>query len=349
MKVYLKHIIDLETSLYKQIEVYKTAKKNLVLQKPVLDYPDKPKYEADKLEKPKEPIAIKADASRDEYNRTGGVAGLFFMIFFGVIGIVCLLRDNFLISFLGSISCVIATAMGYMGWQFFSSYFNEKKSIELSKAEYPQKVALYEKELEEYNAKMSDLKEKYIAEENEFKEVKRKAEEEYTKKLEIAKSNYEIGKNTIAQLKTSSGQTKDALGKLYSSDIIFPKYRNLIAMCTIYEYFASGRVSELEGPNGAYNLYESELRQNLIINNLDKISNQLDLIKDNQYTLYKAIGQTNKILGKISKEVTQISKTAELISEDVHSIAKTSYISACYSKAIAENTEALKYIALING
>jgi hypothetical protein len=55
------------------------------------------------------------------------------------------------------------------------------------------------------------------------------------------------------------------------------------------EYLDSGRCSALEGPDGAYNLYESELRQNYIISKLDTIINQLDMIRENQYYLYTAM------------------------------------------------------------
>ena len=39
----------------------------------------------------------------------------------------------------------------------------------------------------------------------------------------------------------------------------------MTAMCTMYEYFVTGRCDKLSGADGAYNLYETEVRQNIII------------------------------------------------------------------------------------
>lgn len=105
-----------------------------------------------------------------------------------------------------------------------------------------------------------------------------------------------IAKGERYKLFESLSETRNVLSRLYESNIIYPKYRNMVAMCSIYEYFATGRCTELTGPNGAYNLYESELRQNTIINKLDTIINQLEAIKNNQYMLYTEMVKTNGML-----------------------------------------------------
>jgi hypothetical protein len=79
------------------------------------------------------------------------------------------------------------------------------------------------------------------------------------------------------------------LDDLYNQNIIFPKYRHFVEVHQMAEYLDSGRCSALEGPDGAYNLYESELRQNYIISKLDTIINQLDMIRENQYYIYTAM------------------------------------------------------------
>lgn len=88
-------------------------------------------------------------------------------------------------------------------------------------------------------------------------------------------------------------ETTSILNKYYDTDIIFPKYRNLVALCSIYEYFLSGRCSKLTGHGGAYDTYEYDARMNLIIVKLDEIINQLETIKNNQYMLYDAIQEGN--------------------------------------------------------
>ena len=129
---------------------------------------------------------------------------------------------------------------------------------------------------------------------------------------------------------TSFLETKDELEKIYSYDIVYPKYRNFIAMCTIYEYYESQRCDMLIGHEGAYNIYENELRQNIIIGMLDQINTRLDVIERNQHVLAEAIRDTNYRLGALERQVEQVQLTAE---------------SAEYSaKVAADNT---KYIACL--
>ena len=185
--------------------------------------------------------------------------------------------------------------------------------------------------MEENEKDYKDRLEKY--------EVKRvKVEEEYNEQIKA----YHIAESALKQLDKPLSETQQILEKLYSADIIFPKYRNMVAMCTIYEYFAAGRCTELNGADGAYNLYESELRQNLIINRLDTIIEQLDAIKVNQYTLYTELKKTNEILVGISSDMKELTSTIHRIEDAVH-------ITAYCAQVTAQNTEALKYIALING
>ena len=167
------------------------------------------------------------------------------------------------------------------------------------------------------------------------------ADNEYKERRKLADRNFAAAKEAVSLLDSPIEATKRALEQLYAHDIIFPKYRDLVAMCTMYEYFAAGRCTELTGPNGAYNLYEAELRQNLIINRLDTIISNLEQIRQNQYMLYQEMKTTNTILDNISSDVKQILKSTQ-------EIAEASKITAYCSQVTAQNTEALKYIALIN-
>jgi hypothetical protein len=96
---------------------------------------------------------------------------------------------------------------------------------------------------------------------------------------------------------------KERLEGLYRKDIIFPKYRNFIAINQIAEYIDSGRCTELEGPNGAYNLFESELRQNIIIDKLETVINQLEQIKQNQFYIYQAMRDTRNAIDNMNISV----------------------------------------------
>lgn len=121
-----------------------------------------------------------------------------------------------------------------------------------------------------------------------------------------------------------------ALKNLYEEGIIYPKYQNLVAVSTIYEYLASGRCDRLEGPNGAYNLYEMELRQNIVIGQLSTITEHLEQIKENQYTLYYEIQSANN-------------NSASMLS----SIGDDVKFSAYQNAATAKNVETMRYISMM--
>lgn len=87
--------------------------------------------------------------------------------------------------------------------------------------------------------------------------------------------------------------SKKNLQQIYDMNIIFPKYRNLIAICSIHEYISSQRCFSLEGYEGAYNIYETEVRFDRVITQLDKVLSLLDKIKETQFTLYEVLTDNN--------------------------------------------------------
>ena len=140
---------------------------------------------------------------------------------------------------------------------------------------------------------------------------------------------------------------ENTLEKLYSLNIIFPKYRSFACVATLLEYLQSGRCEELTGPDGAYNLYESELRSDLIITKLDNIERKLDQVIANQHTLYYAINQANKRLDKITTQLDKSLTLQKTIAANTAVTAVNTAVTATCTAAIAANTEALKYIALV--
>lgn len=148
------------------------------------------------------------------------------------------------------------------------------------------------KKLEEYKVQFDNfIEEKRLI--NEKYEIEM---HQYEEKLKIYNSETQNEVNKIQDLKN---RLRTNLDKLYNFNIIYPKYRNFVAVATIYEYLESGRCDKLEGPSGAYNLYEGELRANVIIDSLSKIVSDLNQIKKTQYALYECLGKTNKLLKEI--------------------------------------------------
>lgn len=159
----------------------------------------------------------------------------------------------------------------------------------------------------------------------------------------IAKDNEQLNRNKKAMYeylienqestKSVYENTERILKQYYDRNILFPKYRNLIAVSSIYEYLQSGRCSTLEGYEGAYNIFENELRLNLIVTKLDDIIYRLDSIRDNQYMLYDAINRGNH--------------TSEKLFQSLEKIGDNSAVSAYNSSINAQNTEFLKWVEFL--
>lgn len=141
----------------------------------------------------------------------------------------------------------------------------------------------------------------------------------------------------LAVIKGSYSRTKSVLEKYYQKNILYAKYRNLLAVSSIYEYLSSGRATCLEGHEGAYNLFESEVRQNIIISKLDEVIEHLERIENSQYMLYSAIQESNSKTERLSQE---ISRTAD----NLQRIENNTRITAYNSGITAQNTEFLKWI-----
>lgn len=81
----------------------------------------------------------------------------------------------------------------------------------------------------------------------------------------------------------------------------------------IYQYLDSGRCYTLTGHEGAYNLYESELRMNRILGKLDDIIVRLNEILDNQRILADELKRSNQNITYLCNSIDAIGETTELM------------------------------------
>lgn len=165
---------------------------------------------------------------------------------------------------------------------------------------------------------ITEVKEQIIRNryENEAKRAsieKLKQDEERVKKELERIPAYRANENLYSQ---NISACKNTLKQLYDLDIIFSKYRNFIAISQIYEYYMSGRCTELEGHEGAYNIYESEVRQNVIIIQLNAVLANLQEIKQTQYMIYDAICEANSRLAHIESNTEAIAYNTAVIAEN---------------------------------
>lgn len=110
----------------------------------------------------------------------------------------------------------------------------------------------------------------------------------------------------------------------------------------------AGRITELTGPNGTYNLYEAEMRQNLIIAHVENIAAELKTIKRNQYNLYQSVERTNRLLESMEDQMQEQILIQEKLLATGESIRTIAAIGASCAEASAKNTETIKYLTLIN-
>ena len=173
-----------------------------------------------------------------------------------------------------------------------------------------------------------------------------------------AKGVKELLDREIAEAEELMKKTFAARNELYACDVVFGKYRDVVALSSFYEYLMSGRCTSLEGADGAYNIYESEIRLNHVIDQLDVVISSLENIKQNQYMMYQELRNINASLSRLNstmdKALTSIqsietntvkmNEYLEHISENSDVIAHNTAVTAYYSKVNAELTNALGYM-----
>lgn len=174
--------------------------------------------------------------------------------------------------------------------------------------------------------------------------------------------------NETAQTMELLQKSIAARNELYAAGIIFGKYQNAVALSSFYEYLVSGRCEKLEGTNGAYNLYESEVRANRVIEQLDTVIDSLEQIKSNQYMMYSAMCSMKKELAQLNDTMNSaltaiysiensasdaviqlegISQIGTTIAKNSDVIAHNTAAAAYYAKKNAELTDAMGYLVAL--
>lgn len=178
--------------------------------------------------------------------------------------------------------------------------------------EYKQAEQKYTRQLERYNRDLAQAKTEY-----------EQAQADY--KVKVAQHNQKHDAITLSYNSALSA-LENALETLYNENVVFPKYRNFVAITAINEYLLSGRCYSLEGPDGAYNLYEMELRQNIVIGQLSNIISNLEQIRSNQYSLYEQLTRSNAMVESIIQELRDIRSDTQLTAyfAEITALAETS-------------------------
>lgn len=142
-------------------------------------------------------------------------------------------------------------------------------------------------------------------------------------------------------LNTVYNQCITSLRKLYSMNIIHPDYQDFVACGMFLQYLSTGRTHSLEqcgGDPGAYNLYEQDVKFNVI-------KKQLDQIQKNQQVIYGALVQINQNVQDLCSSVERIENYARQSADYARQTAHNTKISAWCDQVNAINIYAMRRMA----
>lgn len=214
---------------------------------------------------------------------------------------------------------IILICVGF-GFAAVAGYINRKTDNANKAAQ-----AEHTKELTVYQSAMDRINKENAARQS-----------EYDKKI---KEWRESANATSRTMSDALARTQSTLQRFYEVDYIYPKYRTLPALTSIYEYFMTGRCTELTGPHGAYNLYEDEVRKDTIINRLDTVIENLEQIRNNQYMLYQQVKSIKENTDIMVSELRQIKGYSI-------AIAELTALNAYYAQLTERNTRITMYYQL---
>ena len=300
---YLKATISLETDVATQKSIIETYNQIWLDKKPKLCLTNEPF-------RPSSPSIIdtKSDGS-----------GIGYALFVGIVFILCGIPMFFTSSTtIGVISCLIGAGclFQYTTHRTTANTENEKRKIE------------YQNALDDYQANVTLIQ-------------KRNQDEKlsYNKNMELWNKSYNENRTVLYDKLIKSNAL---LEKMYTKDFIYPKYHNLPALTSIYEYLLIGRCDELSGPHGAYKLYEDEVRNDTVISQLNIVIENLEQIKQNQYMLYQQAKMISDNVSAVKDELSTISGYTVRLTE-------LTALNTYYSAMTARNTSITAAYNLLNG
>ena len=307
---YMKQVNDLEVAVYTNQRIQSHFDVSFALRKPVP--PIRPTLKS--TAKPTRPTLEEIDNSK---------SGMCDVIAY-ILATVFILFGIWMLSFFLFSSIIVGIVFLSLGIMIiYAGVVESRNRDEETKQNNEDALDAYQERVAKYDATIQQT----IAENEKMQNQYRLALDNYNQEADQYKRKHD---EAYALISDSGHMLEKSLDSLYEMGIIYPKYRNLVAVSTIYEYLSSGRCDRLDGPDGAYNLYEMELRQNIVIGQLSSIAENLNQIKNNQFTLYN--------------ELVSANQSAASVLSDIGNNVK---ISAYQNEAAAKNTEALKYISLI--
>ncbi len=231
-----------------------------------------------------------------------------------ILSIVVFFMDSFLSLFLSFF--IFLVELG-----FFISYIN---------------ILRDNKEIQKFNDNLLDLYDKNLASYNKELSAYQKNKQKDKERINKERLEIEIINNFSSKLTIQLNDSNRRLKELYKYDIIHPKYRNLVAVCSFLDYFSAGLCYTFKAPKnsvgGAYYLFENEMLHKRIIYELQKVNENLNQIKISQYSLFCAISESNKALSILNSSMEKIACEQEKGNKNTEKLIEETQISNYYAK-----------------
>ncbi len=324
LKEYLSIVIDMEQHIYTQKRVLEGME-----------------YKKMSLGNPKA-IDVPIEPKRGKKRETGdlrlGIMGIIAPIISYPLLAICASSNSWILMLLGfgfGLVCLVGFISVPLGaflviFELFMYKQTERENdekYEKELAKYKQAYQKYELEVQQDNAKVAN---EMVIKKSLEKDMKLLSEQQYNSQC--------------------------LLNKIYDENIIFPKYRNLEMVSSLYEYLCSGRCNSLEGADGAYNILEMEIRLDRIILGLDRIIYHLEQIRQNQFMLYETLQESNRLTSQLLESNNKAIDTlknfkgsTEQLEQRINELKESSAITAYNTERIQKELSYMNRINYLKG
>lgn len=280
LQEYLGIVVDMEESIFLQRSLISKTNQEIEHLKIPKSIPDPVK--------PSEPVHPTTPSKTGFWGIVFGALALPF--FEPILGVGLLIAAGVVSDYLGSFHFMFLVPTLYFLIVVFYYFSKEKREYDSIKTEHMKKMEEYHNQMKKYQ--------------EDFESVRRQRQqnqvERETKTLFL--------KAQIREIEKRLAISEMHLETMYNKNIIFPKYRNFAMVASLYEYISAGRCLMLEGPEGAYNILETEMRLDRITCQLDQVITHLDKIQKNQFMLFSAVQDANCRMGKILDSSTHLAE-----------------------------------------
>ena len=176
--------------------------------------------------------------------------------------------------------------------------------------EYQKNLQYYNNKQEEYYLQLRRYQEQTEAENA---RIESKSAKVNTYNEALAKQRHQVW--------IQKTNAENALKELYSADIVYETYRGLLPISRFCHYIDSGLRDHLSGADGMYDLYEQELRSQMITNSMGRILQEVEELKQGVYALVREVDQIRSNQYKLIDEIDKSNRFVAMVSDQMQEVA----------------------------